>query len=341
MTAARAALLAAGVALGGAALVGGAALRALSPVDGSAAVVVLEVPSGASLPRIARQLEEAGVVRSARAFELLARWRGLASELRSGEYELSPALGTGDLLDQIAQGRVRTHRVALPEGLTAVEVAARLEAQGLVDAEAFLHVVRSAETARTLGVEGEGLEGYLFPETYHLARGLDALEIAGAMVAQFLDVWREIAAEATERGLGMEQVVTLASLVEKETAVPDERPLVAGVFHNRLQRGMRLETDPSVIYGIPDFDGNLRRAHLEDEANPYNTYRIPGLPPSPIANPGAESLRAVVRPAETEHLYFVSRNDGSHVFSRTYREHLAAVRRYQKPAARRDASTRR
>ena len=128
----------------------------------------------------------------------------------------------------------------------------------------------------------------------------------------------------------MREVVTLASIVEKETGAPEERPLIAGVFRNRLDRGMRLESDPTVIYGIPDFDGNLRRVHLDDDANPYNTYRIAGLPPGPIANPGAASLRAVVRPAETDYLYFVSRNDGTHVFSRSYREHLNAVNRYQK-----------
>jgi UPF0755 protein len=124
--------------------------------------------------------------------------------------------------------------------------------------------------------------------------------------------------------------VTLASIVEKETAVPEERPLIAAVFRNRLRRQMRLETDPTVIYGIEDFDGNLRRIHLEDETNPYNTYRIPGLPPGPIASPGGDALRAVVRPAESDYLFFVSRGDGTHQFSRTYREHVGAVDRFQR-----------
>jgi len=132
----------------------------------------------------------------------------------------------------------------------------------------------------------------------------------------------------------MLEVVTLASIVEKETAAPEERSLIASVFRNRLKRGMRLETDPTVIYGIPDFDGNLRRRDLEDTANPYNTYQIPGLPPGPIANPGADALRAVVNPAESEYLFFVSRNDGTHVFSKTYAEHVRAVDQYQRKRSR-------
>jgi len=151
------------------------------------------------------------------------------------------------------------------------------------------------------------------------------------MVGQFRRVWDELAPLARERGLPMRDVVILASLIEKETGAPHERPLIASVFLNRLRIGMRLETDPSVIYGIPAFDGNLRRRDLENAENPYNTYRISGLPPGPIANPGAASLRAVVDPARTEYLFFVSRNDGSHTFSKSYAEHLAAVSRFQRP----------
>jgi UPF0755 protein len=150
------------------------------------------------------------------------------------------------------------------------------------------------------------------------------------MIGQFHAIWTEIAARARDQRLSMREVVTLASIVEKETGVPEERPLIAAVFRNRLRRGMRLETDPAVIYGIPDFDGNLTRQHLGDEANRYNTYRITGLPPGAIANPGASALRAVVEPARTEYLYFVSRNDGTHQFSRSYDEHVVAVNRYQR-----------
>ena len=145
------------------------------------------------------------------------------------------------------------------------------------------------------------------------------------MVEQFFETWRELAPLAAQRGLTLHQVVTLASIVEKETGAPAERPLIASVFANRLARRMRLESDPTVIYGLASFDGNLRRRDLEDEANPYNTYRIAGLPPGPISNPGRAALHAVVEPAQSDYLYFVSRNDGTHVFSRNYRDHLAAV----------------
>ena len=150
------------------------------------------------------------------------------------------------------------------------------------------------------------------------------------MTVQFKRVWSGIEAEAQRQGRSMKDVVTLASIVEKETGVPDERPLIATVFLNRLKKGMRLETDPTVIYGIEDFDGNLRRVHLRDSSNPYNTYRIPALPPGPIASPGEAALRAVLWPKPSPFLYFVSRNDGTHKFSTTYREHVIAVNRFQR-----------
>ena len=146
----------------------------------------------------------------------------------------------------------------------------------------------------------------------------------------FNDAWSDIEPGARDLELSKHQIVILASIVEKETAAPEERRLIAAVFLNRLKKGMRLETDPTVIYGIPNFDGNLRRRDLQDKSNPYNTYQIAGLPPGPIASPGSDALRAVVKPAETEYLYFVSRNDGTHEFSRTYREHVNAVNRYQR-----------
>jgi UPF0755 protein len=303
--------------------------RALEPAAAGAPSQLFVVPEGAGLRGVSQALEAAGLVRNAWAFEALARYRGAASELRSGEYELAASASPEDILDAIRSGRVKVWEVSVPEGLTAVEIAGRFEAAGLAERAAFLAVVADPESASRFGVEGPGLEGYLFPETYHLAKGLPAEEVVGTLVGQFRAVWDPLEASARGRGLTMRQAVTLASIVEKETGTPEERPLVAGVFHNRLRLGMRLETDPSVIYGIAGFDGNLTRAHLEDGANPYNTYQIQGLPPGPIANPGAASLRAAVDPAPTDALYFVSRNDGTHVFSRTYAEHLGHVRSFQ------------
>jgi UPF0755 protein len=309
-------------------------LRSLSAVAGSEQSIHFQVEPGVNLGAVARDLEREHLVRHAWAFESLARWRGLAGELRAGEYDLSPHLSTGEILERIAEGRVRTYRIVIPEGLTAAEIARRLEEKGLADGGDFLAAVRTQELVSELEVEGESLEGYLFPETYQLARGLPAAEIARALVAQFHAIWPEIAPGSEELGLSMLETVTLASIVEKETGAPEERSLIAAVFHNRLRRGMRLETDPTVIYGIPDFDGNLRRAHLEDTRNPYNTYQIPGLPPGPIANPGADALRAAVQPADASYLYFVSRNDGTHEFSGSYAKHAAAVDRFQRRGGR-------
>jgi UPF0755 protein len=247
---------------------------------------------------------------------------------------LSPTQSPQEILEWISRGRVVTYEVVVPEGFTLAQIAKRLAAEQLADPEAFLAVARDPATAAEIGVEGSTLEGYLFPETYRIPRGLAPEEIARTLVEQFLEVWREIEPRAREQGFSMREVVTLASIVEKETAAPNERPLIASVFRNRLERGMRLETDPTVIYGIEDFDGNLRRRDLENRDNPYNTYRIPGLPPGPIASPGAEALHAVVEPAESDYLYFVSRNDGTHVFSRTYREHARAVDKYQRRRSR-------
>jgi UPF0755 protein len=318
--------------LGVALLAAGAAAfvaTALAPA-GSDAEAIFVVEPGASLGSVARSLEAEGLVRNALVTEWLGRARGVAGELRAGEYELSANLSSRQILDHLVQGRVRTLEVVIPEGLAAREIAQRLEAAGLAEVESFLAAVHDPEFVASLGVEGSSLEGYLFPETYQLARGLAAREVARALVEQFQAVWIEIEPRANERDLDMADVVTLASIVEKETGAPEERPLIASVFLNRLARGMRLESDPTTIYGISDFDGNLTRAHLEDASNVYNTYQIEALPPGPIASPGAESLRAVVDPAESEYLFFVSRNDGTHVFSRSYREHTNAVNRYQR-----------
>lgn len=307
----------------------------LAPVvaDPGAPGQLFVVNRGASLSVVARSLEEAGLVRDARTIYWLGRTRGLAAKLRAGEYRISPAQAPGEILDTIVAGRIATYPVALPEGFTAIQIAARLQAAGLASAAEFQAVVRDATLARDLGIPAPSLEGYLYPETYQFPHGLAASEIARVMVEHFKAAWRDLEPASRERGLDMHEVVTLASIVEKETGAPEERPIIASVFANRLARRMRLESDPTVIYGIPDFDGNLRRRDLEDESNPYNTYRIPALPPGPIANPGLEALRAVVDPAESEYLFFVSRNDGTHVFSKSYREHERNVDRYQRRRA--------
>jgi UPF0755 protein len=313
--------------------------RSLAPVDegaGHARLVAFEVESGDSLTRVEAALEAKGLIRNAKVARWFAQAEDLSSQIKVGEYEFTAAQSTREILDALAKGRVRTHSVVIPEGQRASEIADRLAAAGLADREEFLRVVFDPEMPIRLGVEGPSLEGYLFPDTYRFARGLPPERIAEAMVEEFLRVYRDLGpATGERRPLSMREFVTLASIVEKETGAEEERPLIAAVFLNRLKRGMRLETDPTVIYGIENFDGNLRRVHLKDDSNPYNTYRIRGLPPGPIASPGRDALQAVLEPAETSYLYFVSRNDGTHVFSKTYVEHKAAVDRFQRRRRRR------
>jgi UPF0755 protein len=288
------------------------------------------VAKGAGLSRVAAELEAAGLVRSAAATEWLGRVRGQATQLHAGEYDLNPSWTPREILARLTSGATKSYPVVLPEGLRASEIAIRLEEAGLADAALFMAVVQDPRLVESLGVEGESLEGYLFPDTYRFPRDLPAADVASKLVERFHQTWKAIEPRARESGMTMQDVVTLASIVEKETGAATERPVIAAVFLNRLDKDMRLETDPAVIYGIANFDGNLKRRHLNDRGNPYNTYRHKGLPPGPIANPGEDALLAVVEPAENEYLYYVSRNDGTHKFSTNYRDHVNAVNRYQK-----------
>jgi UPF0755 protein len=313
--------------------VGAIVAALLEPRAHDGAEVLFEVRRGESLTAIANRLEQHGLVRDARATTWWARLRGKAGELHVGQYWLSPAMSPGEIIERFASGRVATWEVVIPEGLTAAEIGQRLADRGIVDANEFVAAVNDPALASELGIPAKSLEGYLFPETYRLPRGRTGPDVVRVLVDQFRAAWREVEARAVERGLDMHQVVILASIVEKETGAPNERPMIASVFTNRLRKGMRLESDPTVIYGVSGFDGNLRRADLDDVANPYNTYQHTGLPPGPISNPGLDALRAVIDPAPSNLLYFVSKNDGTHEFNENYAKHVEAVDRYQKHRA--------
>lgn len=301
----------------------------------SPAAAEVEIPSGASVHGIAEQLALAGVIRQPRLFELLVRLKGAGARMRAGSYEFPAGMTLIGALSKIERGEVRQYPLTVIEGWTAREIARALEekpfaASSSVPAE-FVRAALDPEGWRKFGLpKGPSLEGYLFPDTYFVARPLTAEALVRRMVSRFQEVWREIGgAEAVPRtGLAEGQLVALASIVEKETGAAEERPLVASVFYNRLRAGIPLQSDPTIIYGLPNFDGNIRKGDISNP-HPYNTYVHAGLPPGPICNPGRASLEAVLHPATTDYLYFVSKNDGTHQFSRTLAEHADAVRQYQ------------
>jgi UPF0755 protein len=304
---------------------------AAAPAAAGGAEAVLTIPAGQPLAVTAGELERLGLVRSALKFRVLARWEGYDRRLKAGEYALTPALTPLEILAIMEKGLVRLHRLTVPEGLTIAQVAELIDRTGLAAGADVLARATDPAQTRARGIAADTLEGYLFPETYLFPKTVTADGILSAMVARFRAVFTpEWERRAVEIGLSAHQAVTLASIIEKETGDPSERPLIAAVFHNRLKRGMRLETDPTVIYGVKNFDGNLTRRHLETPT-PYNTYLIKGLPPGPIANPGKDSLRAALYPAQSDFIFFVSRNNGTHQFSTNLADHNRAVQRYQAP----------
>jgi UPF0755 protein len=303
----------------------------LTPSSGSGEVLV-DIPKGSGIRQIKTLLGEHGLIKDDICFLVLVRlMRDYPPKLRAGEFILPRGLTPLELVRFLSNAKPVLHRVTVPEGLTMTQIAELLTKAGWADAAVFLQLCRDKAFIRSLGLEADSLEGYLVPETYSLVRGeTDERRIISTMARRFLAVWQELGAEAADdRGLSRHQLVTLASIVEKETGSAGERSLISGVFRNRLRAGMRLQSDPTTIYGIKDFNGNLTKADLL-AATPYNTYAISGLPAGPICNPGKAALEAALRPAETQHLYFVAKNDGSHHFSRTLAEHNRAVREYQK-----------
>ncbi len=300
------------------------------PADAGGEVKTVTVRPGQSVAETADHLARTGIVGSSMKFRILARLTGADRRLKAGEYDLSAAMTPREILDVLERGLVKLYRLTIPEGLTLRQIAEAAESSGLSTAAEILALAADPAVARRYGIPADSLEGYLFPDTYLFPRGASAEAIVAALHERFRAVFSpEWSQRAAAIGLSVHETVTLASIIEKETSAAAERPLIASVFHNRLQKGMRLETDPTVIYGIENFDGNLTRRHLATPT-PYNTYLIRGLPPGPIANPGRESLHAALFPADTPYLFFVSRNDGTHVFSTHLEDHNRAVQLYQR-----------
>jgi UPF0755 protein len=293
----------------------------------------VEILPGEGPAVIGQKLVAAGIVRDRWVFRLALARSGAARRLQAGEYRFDRQMTAAEVVAIVEQGRVFVRSVTFPEGLTIREMAKIFEAHGLGGAGSFASAAQEAASlVQDIDPLAQDLEGYLFPATYALSRRADALQLVRMMVARFRDIFTpDLQAAARAQGLSPRQAITLASLVEKETAKLDERPIVAGVYLRRLKMGMPLQCDPTVIYALVQrnqYDGNLTRANLQVDS-PYNTYRRPGLPPGPIAAPSRTALTAAANPEQLDYLYFVSRNDGSHVFARTLDEHNRNVRTYQ------------
>ena len=308
------------------------------PGESDAADQVFCVREGMSLKDVVGELEKDQLIKGKELFLLCARVMGYSKRIKAGEYRLNPDMSPLKILDRLGSGAIITHAVTIPEGFTRKQIGGLLARKELVNLDEFMALTGDPETAKRYGINGPDLEGYLYPDTYQLSRGLSTAKIVDVMVVRFFEVYTPLEQQAKAAGMTMEKVVTLASIVEKETGCASERPIIASVFLNRLRKRMRLESDPTVIYGLKGFDGNIKKKHLSQKT-PYNTYVIRGLPPGPIASPGFEALKAVLFPAKTSYLYFVSKNDGTHYFSKTYAEHSKAVKRYQKNRRRRARRT--
>jgi len=303
------------------------------PFPSTASTKVIFIKKGTHLRKVSEVLEQEGIIKNRHFFVFLTTILGKKAKIKAGEYEFQTPMLPLDVLSALAKGQVKHHLVTIPEGFTLTQIAQVLENLNLVEKKAFLQKTSSAVFINALGLSqlaGPTLEGYLFPDTYHLLREMDPEEVIQMMVHQFRKVFgSDFSQWASELGISEREVVILASIIEKETSLSEEKPLIAAVFHNRLKKKIPLQSDPTVIYGIKNFNGNLTKEDLM-RPNPYNTYLLAGLPPTPICNPGRDSLLAAVRPASVSYLYFVSKNDGSHHFSSDIEEHNRAVWKYQK-----------
>jgi UPF0755 protein len=306
--------------------------RALDP-SATSKKIEIDVLKGMHPKEIAYALEKEGVVKSGALFYWVGRLTRGWSGIRAADYELSPSMTPLQIFEIFKSGIGIQHALLIREGDNIYQVADAFEKQGLAKKVAILKLLKSPELLITFGLKDEGVrtfEGYLYPNTYFYDKREKPLNLIKRMVDSFLHTWTpEVAARANEIGLSRKQVMTLASMVEKETGASFERPMIASVFFNRLKKKMRLQSDPTTIYGIwQNYSGNLHREDLRKPSE-YNTYTLPGIPVGPISNPNPESVRAVLYPADTDFLYFVSKNDGTHMFTKTYGDHTQWVKQLQ------------
>lgn len=297
----------------------------VQPVTGAGDKIRLNIPRGSTVTEVAKLLEEKGLINNSGSFVWFVYLTGRQNQIKAGNYFLEPGISFAELLKELKTGRPIIYRVTIPEGLRQDEITELLAARGLVERETFSALLRNEEFLRTYLPEfgPSSAEGFLFPDTYEFAEGMSEEEIAATFLRRFRRVWEEVAGRGVSDNFSLMDRVILASIVESEAKLAEERPIIASVFLNRLRKGYPLQSCATVLYALGERKSRLLYKDLEYDS-PYNTYLHYGLPPGPISNPGRASLEAAFHPAETDFLYFVARPDGGHVFSRTYREHLNA-----------------
>ena len=300
-----------------------------SSIDKKNMNVLVDIPTGSSFLKVTEILNQAGLIKSRIFFYSLTIIKNARRHIRAGEYEFNTSLTPAAMIDKLLRGEIKNYRVVIPEDLSLREIAALLDKDKLINKEDFFALASDEDFLESLNIKADSIEGYLFPETYFFDRSMSTRQIMKIMVSQF---WKKVTPEmikrAGELGFNTHQFITFASMIGKESGDDAEKPMISAVFHNRLRKKMRLQSDPTAVYDLDNFDGKILRSHLRRNS-PYNTYIIRGLPPGPIANPGLTSLKAALYPAAVNYLYFVSKKDGSHFFSNSLDEHNQAINRYQ------------
>ncbi len=283
-----------------------------------------------SLREIAKELEQQHLIRSSWSLRIIARIQSKDTSIKAGEYQLSAAMSAEQILDKMVNGEMVLHRVTIKEGARVSEIGPLLEQSGIISQLLFDQALQNQALLSELGIQANSFEGYLFPETYQFPRNTPANKVITTMHEQFNKAWQaEWAQQAVTLKMSKHEILTLASIIEKESGNFEEQPIISSVFHNRLNRNMRLQADPTVIYGIVNFNGNITKNDLQ-RFTPYNTYLIRGLPPGPIANPGISAIKAALYPAQTNYLYFVGNGAGRHIFSEDLDQHNNAVNKFQR-----------
>lgn len=304
-----------------------------TPKGDGQSVRIVDFAKGSPLKKLAAELEKEGIIGSATLFTLYAKVSGTAGKVQAGTYQLSDALTPGEILRKLAAGDVFEKRFAVPEGYSIFQVAEMLDSRGFFKKEPFLKECRNSRLLKELGIPAASVEGFLYPSTYNLVKIETPADLIREMAGQFSRVYAEkFAAAENNSGLSRLQIVTLASIIEKEAVAPEEMPVISSVFKNRLKKGMPLQSDPTAVYGLRAFGGRVSASDVRRDT-PYNTYLIKGLPPGPIGNPGAAAIEAALKPAVTGYYYFVAKSDGTHHFSVSLDEHNRAVQYYLKGGA--------